>query len=93
VIESFADRETDRIFRGRFSKRFPVEIQARARMCLERLDAATHPADLAAFPSMRLKRLKGSLRGRYSLRVNDQYRIVFNWKNDSAENVRLMDYH
>lgn len=73
--------------------RFPVAIQSRARICLERLDAAAHPLDLAAFPAMRLKRLKGNMRGKYSLRVNDQYRIVFDWKDGNAENVRLMDYH
>jgi proteic killer suppression protein len=93
VIKSFADRETERIYRGAQSRRFPVAIQARARICLERLDAVTHPSDLAAFPAMRLKRLKGSMRGRYSLRVNDQYRIVFHWNDGNAGNVRLMDYH
>lgn len=93
VIKSFEDRETRRVFEGMRSTRFPVEIPARARVCLERLEAMTHPSDLAAFRSMRLKRLKGALRGKFSLRVNDQYRIVFDWRGEGAENVRLLDYH
>ena len=93
MIKSFTDRETERIFRGQRSKRFPAELQPRARICLERLAAATHPSDLAAFRSMRLKRLKGDLHHLYSLRVNDQYRIVFAWTREGAENVRLLDYH
>lgn len=93
MIKSFADRKTERISRGLRSKRFPADLQARARLCLERLDAAEHPSDLRAFPAMRLKRLRGRLRGLFSLRVNEQYRIVFEWKADGAEKVRLLDYH
>ncbi len=53
----------------------------------------THPSDLAVFRSMRLKRLKGPMQGKFSLRVNDRYRIVFDWRGEGAENVRLLDYH
>jgi len=93
MIRSYRDSETQKISQGRVSRRFPVSIQKRARLCLERLDAAFHPGDLNAFPAMRLKRMPGSSKHLYSIRVNRQYRICFEWKDGCPENVELVDYH
>ena len=93
VIRSFADKETERIAHGQRSRKFPAAIQPRARQCLERLGSVRHPEDLRFFPAMRVKRLRGPRRGQYSIRVNDQYRIVFTWRDASADDVQLLDYH
>jgi proteic killer suppression protein len=93
MIRNFRDRETRYIAQGIRSKRFPVAIQPRARQCLERINAMHHPADLRAFPAMRLEQLKGALAGCYSIRVNRQFRIVFGWMDGSATDVELTDYH
>jgi toxin HigB-1 len=93
MIGSYRDRETRKIAQGQYSKRFPVEIQARARLCLERISAAAHPADLAAFPAMRLKKLAGTSSHVYSVRVNRQYRICFEWRDGQAVSAALTDYH
>lgn len=93
MIASFADSETRKISEGHYSRRFPPSIQARARLCLERIAAAKHPADLAVFPALRLKRLKGPQSHIFSIRVNRQYRICFEWLDGRAERVQLLDYH
>ena len=93
MIRSFRDSETQRIAHGEFSRRFPVSIQKRARLCIERIHSVHHPADLRAFPAMRFKKLSGARRDIYSVRVNDQYRICFGWIDGFALNVELVDYH
>ncbi len=93
MIRNFRDAETKRIARGDFSRRFPAAIQKRARLCLERIHSANHPVDLRSFPAMRLKKLSGALRDIYSVRVNDQYRVCFEWVDGFAVNVELVDYH
>ncbi len=93
MIRSYRDAETERIAGGVFSRRFPVAIQKRARLCLERIHSVHHPADLRFFPAMRLKKLKGAMRDVYSVRVNDKYRICFEWLDGFAVNVELVDYH
>jgi proteic killer suppression protein len=93
MIKSYRDAETERIARGGYSRRFPATIQKRARLCIERIHSARHPADLRFFPGMRLKKLKGELRDIYSVRVNDQYRVCFEWVSGSVVNVELVDYH
>ena len=93
MIRSFRDRETERIARGEFSRRFPPAVQKRARLCLERIESVIHPMDLRAFPAVRIKRLKGKRKARYSVRVNDQYRICFAWTGRYAIDVELVDYH
>jgi len=62
-------------------------------MCIERINSAHHPADLRAFPAMRLKKLKGAMRHLYSVRVNEQYRVCFEWVDGGAIGVELTDYH
>lgn len=93
MIRSFADRETERLFQREFSRRFPPDIQRRARIKLEMLDAAERLEDLQQPPSNNLELLVGDRQGQHSIRVNRQWRICFFWKEGSAYDVELADYH
>jgi len=93
VIRSFADKETERIWQGEASRRLPIEIQAIARRKLRMLDAAQQLADLRVPPANRLEALKGNRAGRYSIRINDQWRICFEWRDGQCSEVRIVDYH
>jgi proteic killer suppression protein len=93
VIKSFKDKETKKIFHGEYSKKHPSEIQLRAIRKLDFLDSAENLADLRIPPSNRLEQLSGDRKEQYSIRVNDKYRICFEWKDNYAENVELVDYH
>ncbi len=93
MIESFADKETEKIWAGERSKVLPVEIQQVARRKLRMINNAANINDLRVPPGNRLKKLKGGLPNFYSIRINDQWRIVFNWEGNKAENVEITDYH
>ena len=93
MIESFADPETEIIFRGLVSKKLPVTIQKTARRKLVYLDDADDLRDLAAPPGNRLEALSGNRAEQYSIRINDQYRICFTWIKGKANNVEIVDYH
>jgi toxin HigB-1 len=93
VIKSFRERETERIFRGQFSRRFPKEMQRIAARKLEIIAAATQLDTLRIPPSNRLEKLKGERAGQYSVRVNDQWRICFVWRGGDAYDVEIVDYH
>jgi len=93
MIKSFRDRETERIFRGHFSRRFPKEIQRIAARKLEIINAATQLDTLRVPPSNRLEKLKGERAGQFSIRVNDQWRICFIWRSGDAYDVEIADYH
>jgi proteic killer suppression protein len=93
VIASFRCRETKKIFERLFSRKFPAEIQERAFMKLNALDAAAQIEDLRLPPSNRLEALGGNRKGQWSIRVNDQWRICFEWSNDNAQQVEIVDYH
>jgi proteic killer suppression protein len=93
VIESFASEETKKIFLGQVSKKFPKEIQRTARRKLLYLDDAEDLQDLLAPLGNRLEKLKGNRMGQYSIRVNDQWRICFEWAENKARNVEIVDYH
>lgn len=92
-IKSFRDRETERLFQGEFSRRFPKEIQRLPARKLEIIAAATHLDTLRIPPSNRLEKLKGDRAGEFSIRVNDQWRICFVWRNGDAYDVEVADYH
>ncbi|NIP73085.1 MAG: type II toxin-antitoxin system RelE/ParE family toxin [Gammaproteobacteria bacterium] len=77
MIRSYRDRETQRVAEGRFSRRLPKDIQRRAKMRLDRMNAATHLDDLRLPLSHHLEALKGDRKGQYSIRINDQWRICF----------------
>ena len=96
VIRSFGDRTTADLFREadtRAARRIPNEVWRVARRKLKMLDVALAPDDLRIPAGNRLERLKGSQRGRYSIRINDQYRLTFRWEEGNAYEVSVEDYH
>jgi proteic killer suppression protein len=93
MIESFSDPETEKIFQGIISRKLPLIIQKTARRKLVYLDDADDLRDLFAPPGNRLEALHGTREGRYSIRINDQYRICFKWLRGKAHDVAIVDYH
>ena len=93
MIESFADPETEKIFKGMVARKLPLIIQKTARRKLVYLDDADDWRDLLAPPGNRLEALHGDREGQYSIRINDQYRICFKWLKGKAMNVEIIDYH
>ena len=96
MIESFGDDATADLFDGRTThriKRFPTTVIRTAIRKLDMLNAAYRLGDLRQPPGNHLEPLKGGLAGYYSIRVNDQWRVVFRWENNSAHDVSLTDYH
>jgi toxin HigB-1 len=92
VIQSFGNRETEALFADQFVSRFQG-IARRAKRKLEALNAANRLEDLRVPPSNRLEKLAGDLKDFYSIRVNDQWRLIFRWHEADAHEVRLVDYH
>ena len=93
MIESFASAETEKIFHGQTSNKLPKDIQRTARRKLIYLDDAENLQDLLAPPGNRLEKLKGDRAGQHSIRINDQFRICFVWRDGSAYAVEITDYH
>ena len=93
VIRSFGDKETIKVYRGDRSRRLPLEIQSRANMKLFNIDQAATLEQLALPPSNRLEALGGDLKGFWSIRVNQQWRILFRWSGGDAFEVKITDYH
>lgn len=93
MIRDFADKETEKIFNRQFSRKFPPDIQQGARRKLEILEAAEVVEDLRLPPSNHLEKLSGNRVNRYSIRINKQWRICFEWRNGNAYNVEIVDYH
>jgi proteic killer suppression protein len=93
MIRSFVDDATEALFHGRFSRRLPPDIQRVAQRKLRQIHAAEKLSDLAAPPGNRLEALKGDRIGQHSIRINDQWRICFIWRDGGAERVEITDYH
>ncbi len=93
MIRSFGDKETERLFQRQASRKILTQIQRVARRELEVLDAAERLSDLRVPPSNHLEKLTGDRAGQYSIRINNQWRICFRWKEASAYNVEIVDYH
>jgi len=93
MINSFACKDTALIWNGYFSKKFPPSIQQTARRKLVHLNSAISINDLRVPPGNRLEKLDGNLKGKNSLRINQQWRIVFKWENGNAYEVEILDYH
>jgi len=93
MIVDFADKETEKIWHGVFSRRLPVAMQQQARLKLRMLHAAIRVEDLRVPPANRLEALSGDRRGQYSIRINDQWRICFRWQDGQAAHVQIIDYH
>lgn len=93
MIRSFADSETRLVADGHVSRRLPPDIQQTARRKLRLLDAADRLDDLRVPPGNRLEQLKGFDPPRYSVRINDQWRLTFRWSDGGADDVGIEDYH
>ena len=93
MIRNFADREAEKIWGGTPSRRLPGDIQPVARRKLRMLNNALNLDDLRIPPANRLEALKGDRKGQHSIRINDQWRICFRWKDGDAYDVEIVDYH
>ncbi|MEI9926789.1 MAG: type II toxin-antitoxin system RelE/ParE family toxin [Sphingomonas sp.] len=93
MIRTFADRETELIWRGLRSRKRPSDIQSTARRKLRQIDQADCLDDLRVPLGNRLEQLKGFTPPRYSIRINDQWRVTFRWSDGGADDVRIEDYH
>ena len=93
VIKSFVDKRTAALFAGYGVRGLPNQIQRRAKAKLVAVDAAKQIDDLRIPPGNRLESLHGDRRGQYSIRVNDQWRICFGWREGGAWEVEIVDYH
>jgi proteic killer suppression protein len=93
VIENFANPETERLFATDKSRRLPPEILRRAVMRLTQVEAAVDVEDLRQPPSNRLEALSGDLAGKWSIRINDRWRVCFRFERGNAQDVEIIDYH
>jgi proteic killer suppression protein len=93
MIQSFADKETERIWNGVHSRKLPPDIQPRALAKLAMINAAATLDDLKNPPSNRLHELKDDRAGQHSVSINKQWRICFVWKDGDAHGVEIVDYH
>ena len=93
MIQSFADRDTERLFRRERVRRFPAELHRILLRKLGLVDAAEQLEDLRVPPGNRLEKLTGDRVGQQSIRINDQWRICFRWKDGNAFDVEIVDYH
>ena len=93
MILSFGSKETEKIWNGERIKKLPNEIQETGRRKLRMLNNSQSLADLTIPPSNKLEKLKGDLKGFYSIRINDQWRIIFKWDNANVVEVEITDYH
>lgn len=93
MIQSFGNKETEKIWNGLRSSKLPFEIQEIARRKLRMLNNSQSIQDLRIPPSNHLEKLSGDLSGKFSIRINKQWRIVFSWENNQASEVEIIDYH
>lgn len=93
MLISFGNKDTRKIWEGERVKGLSTEIQEIARRKLRMLNNSQNIADLQIPPSNRLEKLKGDLKEFYSIRINDQWRIIFKWNNGNASQVEIIDYH
>ena len=97
MIKSFGDSVTEDVFHGRYSqrvrKKLSKQLLERSHKKLDMINAAHRLEDLRVPPSNRLELLHGDLKGMHSIRINDQWRIIFKWIDNDAERVEIIDYH
>ena len=93
MIKAFKCKETERIFIGRFSSKLPQDIQRVAERKMIMIHRAKNLNDLRIPPANHLEALKGKRKGQHSVRINDQWRICFEWHKDGAYNAEITDYH
>ena len=93
MIVSFGSKMTRKIWDGERVKDFPTELQEISRRKLRMLNNSQNLMDLQVPPSNRLEKMKGNLKVYHSIRINDQWRLIFKWDNGSAADVEIIDYH
>ena len=93
MIISFGSKDTEKIWNGDRVKKIPIEIQKIGRRKLRMLNNSQNINDLRIPPSNRLEKLSGKLSNYYSIRINDQWRIIFIWENNHSKDVEIIDYH
>ena len=93
MIRTFKSKETEKLFKRERSRKLPSEIQQVALRKLRMLNNAQTLQDLRVPPANRLERLRGSRGGQHSIRINNQWRVCFEWKEGDAWNVEIVDYH
>jgi len=93
VIKDFADSDTEKLFYRQKTKKLPAQLLRHALRKLLILDAAEMIEDLRIPPGNRLEKLKGTRKGQYSIRINNQWRICFRWQDSNAYSVEITDYH
>jgi toxin HigB-1 len=93
MILSFGSKETEKIWNGVRIAKLPIEIQQAGRRKLRMLNNSQNMTDMTIPPSNRLEKLKGEFKDFYSIRINDQWRILFQWDNGNAFAVEILDYH
>ena len=93
MVISFGNNETEEIWLGNRVKKLPTDIQHIGRRKLRMLNNSVDIADLRIPPANRLEKLSGKLKGFYSIRINDQWRIIFKWNTGNAFEVQIIDYH
>ena len=93
MIISFGSKETEKIWDGERAKKIPLEIQKIGRRKLRMLNNSQNLLDLRIPPSNRLEKLSGNLKDYHSIRINDQWRIIFIWGNNNSYDVSITDYH
>ena len=93
MLKSFGSKETEKIWTGLRSSRFPPEIQKIGRRKLRMINNSIDLNDLRIPPSNRLEKLSGNLKEYHSIRINNQWRIMFKWQNGHAYEIEIIDYH
>ncbi len=93
LIKTFSDRDTERLFARQAVRRWSVQVQRTARRKLVQIEASEQLEDLRVPPGNRLEKLRGDRAGQCSIRINDQWRICFRWRNGDAYDVEITDYH
>jgi toxin HigB-1 len=93
MIKEFGDKESEKIWNGIRSKKLPNEILNVARRKLRMINNSQNINDLRIPPANRLEKLKGDMKDYHSIRINNQWRIIFQWKNNDAYDVKIVDYH
>ena len=93
MISSFGDKETEKIWNGISIRNLPIEVQQQGRRKLRMLNNAQSLIDLRIPPSNRLEKLTGGLKKFFSIRINNQWRVIFKWNDGQADEVKIVDYH
>jgi proteic killer suppression protein len=93
MIVSFKDKEVEKIWNGIVSTKLPFEIQHTARRKLRMINNSQNINDLLIPPGNKLEKLQGDLKNKYSIRINDQWRILFSWDGSNSSKIEIIDYH